>query len=89
MVRVEVDAPEPGVMLPGENEQLSVLGRRPQESAIGVFEVPDSIAAVTVTVPDFPLGNVRAFGTAVKAIVAGVAGGAGTVGGIVLGQLGA
>jgi hypothetical protein len=76
-------------MLPGENEQLSVLGRLPQESAIGVFEVPDSIAAVTVTVPDFPLAKVRALGAAVNAMVAGVAGGAGTVGAIVLGQLGA
>lgn len=52
MVRVEVAFPVPGVMLLGENEQLNVLGRPLQESAIGLPEVPDCIAAVTVTVPD-------------------------------------
>lgn len=52
MVRVEVAFPVPGVILLGENEQLNVLGRPLQESLIGLFDVPDAIAAVTVTVPD-------------------------------------
>jgi hypothetical protein len=52
MVRVEFAVPEPGAMLPGENEQLSVLGRPVHERAIGLVNVPDCIAALTVTFPD-------------------------------------
>jgi hypothetical protein len=98
MVRVEVAVPEPGVMLLGEKVQLSVLGRPLHERVIGVFDVPDCIAAVTVTLLALPSGTVTAFGDALKvmtgAVGAGGVGGAGCVGGVgltgvVFGQLGA
>jgi hypothetical protein len=88
MVRVELAVPEPGVMLSGENEQLNVLGSPLQESLIAAFALPDCIAAVTVITPDFPLGRVKSFGAAVKAIVAGVTGGSGSVGTVVFGHVG-
>ena len=89
MVTVEVAVPVPGVMLLGENEQLSVLGRLPHERAIGVFKVPDFIAAATATVPDSPAGTVTALGDALKATVAVVGGGGGGVLETVLAQVGA
>lgn len=89
MVRVEVADPVRGVMPPGENEQLNVLGRPLQDSAICVFSVPDLMAAVTVTFPDSPVGSDSAVGDAVKAMIAGVGvGGEGGVTGVVTGQVG-
>ena len=93
MVRVEVAFPLPGVMLLGENEQLNVLGRPPHESAICPLSAPDSIAAMTITFPDLPMGSVTFVGDAVNATVVGGAGvgGAGGGGGVletVFGQLG-
>lgn len=89
MVRVEVALPLPGVMLLGENEQLNVLGRPPHESAICAFNIPDSIAAVTITFPDLPMGSVTFVGDAVNATVVGGAGaGGGGVLETVFGQLG-
>ena len=79
-------------MLLGENEQLNVLGRPLHESEIGLFDVPDSIAAVIVTFPDSPKGTVTESGDALKDMVAGMGGGVGVGGGVgtgaVLGQLG-
>jgi hypothetical protein len=88
MVRVEVADPAPGIMVPGENEQFKVLGRPRHESAIGVFRVPDFIAAVTVTLPDSPEGTLTALGDALKEIVAGGGGGGGGVLDTVLAQVG-
>jgi hypothetical protein len=88
MVRVEDAVPEPGAMLLGENEQLNVLGRPLQERAIGVVEVPDLIAALTVTFADCPDTTVTAVGEAPKDITAGGGTGGGTTGAIVFGQLG-
>ena len=98
MVRVEVAVPVPGVMLAGENEQRKLLGKPPHESEIWLFNVPDFIAAVTVTLPDLPIGRVMSVGDALKDIVVGTGGaglggaggaGAGGVGtGAVLGHVG-
>ena len=81
MVSVDVTVPEPGVMLLGEKEQVRVLGKLAHESEIGLVDVPDCTAAVTTTVPDFPVASVTAVGDAVKDIVVetGVTGAAGAV----------
>lgn len=83
MVRVEVAVPDPGVRVAGENEQCKLLGRLAQESEIGLLEDPDCILADTVTLPDFPLGRVRAVGDALKDTL-----GPGAGGGTVVAQLG-
>jgi hypothetical protein len=79
MVRVEVAFPVPGVMLLGEKEQLNVLGRPLHESAIGLLDIPDSMAAVTVTLPDLSSGTVTAVGDAVKEMVVGTGAGGGAL----------
>jgi hypothetical protein len=90
MVRVEVAVPGPGVMLFGENEHANVLGKPEHDNAIGVFDAPDCIAAVTVTFPDSPVGNVTAVGDALKDMIAEAGcGGAGGGGATVAGQVGA
>lgn len=77
MVRVEVAVPEPGVMLAGEKEQLSVLGSFGQESEIGRFDDPDCAVAVTVTLADFPPDTLTDVGAAPKeTVVRGADGGA-------------
>ena len=79
MVRFEVAAPLPGVMLAGANAQVSVLGNPLHESVIEVFEVPDCMAAVTVTCFACPNGIVTDPGAAVKEITGGGGGGGGRV----------
>jgi hypothetical protein len=66
MVRVEATVPDPGVMAPGENEQLKLLGRPLQESEMALLKAPDCDSAATVKLPDFPAGIVMDDGDAVK-----------------------
>jgi hypothetical protein len=54
MVRTEVAEPDPGVTLAGEKEQLRVAGIPGQESAMGVFNDPDCVCAVTVKLAAWP-----------------------------------
>jgi hypothetical protein len=66
MVRVEVPAAAPGVMVTGEKAQLKPLGNPLQESVIAWLKEPDCGLAVTVKFPDFPAGIVAAGGDALK-----------------------
>src|ERR1700677_275853 len=77
MVRTEVAVPAPGVMVAGENEQLSVSGILPQLSEMGLLKVPDCSLAVTVKAPDIPEGIVIVAGDALKLRVIGSGVGAG------------
>lgn len=88
MVSVEVALVEPGVIVAGEKEQLRVSGIPLQESAMGLLDVPDCIAAVTRMLPDFPNGRLISVGEALKAIVGAAGGVCGGVVVTVLGQLG-
>ena len=72
IVRREVAAPDPGVIIAGEKIQLSALGMPAQESAIGVFNDPDCVSAVTVTAADCPAGMVSVVGAAPSATVGGM-----------------
>jgi hypothetical protein len=54
MVRTEVAVPAPGVMVLAENEQFKVLGRLPQERAMGLLNAPDCDPAETVKFPVCP-----------------------------------
>lgn len=69
IVRVEVAAPEPGVMAAGEKEQLNPLGIPPQESEMGLLNDPDCGTAVTVKFPDCPEGILIEMGEALKETV--------------------
>jgi hypothetical protein len=69
IVRVEVPAPEPGVMAAGEKAQLIPLGIPSQESEMGLLNDPDCGTAVTVKVPDCPEGILIEMGDALKDIV--------------------
>jgi hypothetical protein len=66
MVRTEVAVPAPGVMVLGENEQFRVVGRPPQERAMGLVNAPDCDPAETVKVPDCPARIVTDAGEAEK-----------------------
>jgi len=69
--------PAPGVMVLGENEQFRVLGRPPQERAMGLLNAPDCDPAETVRVPDCPARIVRDAGEAENNSDGGGGGGAG------------
>ena len=56
----------PGVIVMGEKEQLSELGRPAQESVMALLKAPDCGVAVTVTVADWPEASVSAAGDASK-----------------------
>jgi hypothetical protein len=56
----------PGVMVTGEKEQLSELGRPAQESAMASLKAPDCGVAVTVSVADWPEAIVSFPGEASK-----------------------
>ena len=77
IVRTEVAVPAPGVIVLGENEQRSVLGRPPQERAMGVLNTPDCDPAETVKVPVCPARIVMDAGEAENNSDGGGGGGAG------------
>lgn len=56
----------PGVMVTGEKEQLSELGRPVQESAMELLKAPDCGVAVIVSVADCPDTRVSFAGDASK-----------------------
>jgi hypothetical protein len=66
IVRVDFAMPAPGVKLAGEKEQLKLLGTPLQESEMGLLNDPDCGVAVTVKLPDFPVGMVTDDGEALK-----------------------
>lgn len=66
IVRIELAVPDPGVMVLGENEQFSVLGRPPQERAMGLLNAPDCDPAETLMVPACPARIVTDAGEAEK-----------------------
>lgn len=66
----------------GENEQRSVLGRPPQERAMGVLNTPDCDPAETVKVPVCPARIVMDAGEAENNSDGAGGGGAGGVGGV-------
>ena len=80
IVRTEVAVPAPGVMVPGENEQFKVLGRLPQERAMGLLNAPDCDPAEMVNVPVCPARIVRDAGDAEKDSDGAGGGGAGAGG---------
>ena len=70
---------DPGVIVAGENEQLSVLGMPLQLSATGLLKLPDCGVAVTVKSPAMPGGIVKDPGAALNDTVE-VGGGGGGAG---------
>lgn len=64
----------------GENEQFSVVGRLPQERAMGLLNVPDCDPAETVKVPVCPARIVTDAGEAEKDSDGAGGGGGGTGG---------
>jgi hypothetical protein len=59
----------PGVIVMGEKEQLSELGRPAQESVMALLKAPDCGVAVTVSVADWPEASDSAVGDASKVTV--------------------
>jgi hypothetical protein len=66
---VETALLAPGVIVTGEKEQLSELGRPAQESVMALLKAPDCGVAVTVSAADWPEASVSAAGEASKVTV--------------------